>query len=410
MADAVESLNAYAKEVFGDNKPEDLVPNQNKVQKEIGFSFKEAYGLKYVESIRLSYPSGFTHQAADGSGGAFSLNDATAATRKRIEVQGEQILLKDQFAYEDGARVAKGGKRAFVSFAEETVDPMVRAMRKRIETQLIYGGSSLGTVETYTSGDPSVVISTATWAEGIWAGMEGAAIEFRDTSSSDADLGTVNIVSVDLDNRKITLSGTVTSLAAGDTIYWDGAYGEEMAGIHKILTNTGSLFGVSAATYTLWKGSNYAVSSAPLSFEAVKKAIAKAYNRGLDDDLCLFVSPEAWDDMSTDIAGLRTTSSNDIKKVDIGHEEIVYHSQNGKTMIIASNFIKKGFAYGLCKKDWKRIGSTDVTFNVPGMEAEKMFFNLETKAGIELRAYTSQAIFSRRPAASLYISGIVNRT
>ena len=178
MADTVESLNALAKEVFGDSGVKDLVPNQNKVQQELGFSNKKAYGLKYVETIRLGYPAGFTHQAADGTGGAFSLNDATAGTRKRIEVQGEQILLKDQFSYEDGARIAEGGKRAFASFQSEIFEPMQRSMRKRIETQLLYGGTGIGRVESYSNGDPSIVVAEEYWAEGIWAGMEGAALDF----------------------------------------------------------------------------------------------------------------------------------------------------------------------------------------------------------------------------------------
>lgn len=408
MADVVESLNSYAKEVFGTDGPKDLVPNQNKLQKEIPFKFKEAYGLKYVETIRLGYPSGFTHQAADGTGGAFTLNDATQGTRKRIEIQGEQILLKDQFSYEDGARIAKGGKRAFAAFQSEMFEPMQRSMRKRLETQLLYGASGLGKVETYTGGDPSIVITQATWAEGIWAGMEGAAIDIYDGASQKGT--TINIVSVDLENRKLTLSGTVSGAGAGNDVYWDAAKGEEMSGVQKILENSTSLFGVDASVYTLWKASSKALSSAPLSFGAVKKVIAIAYNKGLDDDVCLFVSPESWDDMNTDLSALRRTDKNDVKKLDVGHNEMVYHSQNGQTKIVPSNFMKKGMAFGLCKKDWIRVGASDVTFNTPGMPSEKLFHNLETKAGIECRSYTNQGIFCRRPAASFIVTGIVHNS
>lgn len=408
MADTVEDLNALAKEVFGDQGVKDLVPNQNKIQQEIPFSNKEAYGLKYVETIRLGYPAGFTHQAADGTSGAFTLNDATSGTRKRIEVQGEQFILKDQFSYEDGARISKGGKQAFASFQAEIFEPMQRSMRKRAECQLLYGGMGIGVVSTYTSGDPSIVIDVAEWAEGIWAGMEGASLQVYDAAGTTArNSGTaVTINSIDLENRKITLSGTVSSCIATDIVWWNGAKGEEMSGIHKILTNTGSLFGVSAATYTLWKGSEQAVGGS-FSFQKLKNGITKAYNLGLDDDLCLFISPEAWDQLIDTVESLRrTTSGSDIKKLDIGTEELVYHSQNGMTKVIASNFVKKSYGYGLCKKDWKRIGAADVTFNTPGMPQEKLFHHLETKAGIEVRAYTNQAIYSKRPAASVLFKTI----
>lgn len=408
MADVVESLNELAKEVFGDAGVKDLVPNQNKIQQEISFSNKQAYGLKYVETIRLGYPAGFTHQKADGSGGAFSLNDATAGTRKRIEVQGEQVLLKDQFSYEDGGRIAEGGKRAFASFQSEIFEPMQRSMRKRIETQLLYGGVGNGVVETYTSGDPSIVIDASYWAEGIWAGMEGAALNFYSADLATARNGgtAVTVTAIDLENRKLTLSGTVSGLVATDVIFWAGAKDEEMAGIHKILSNTGSLFGVSASTYTLWKGTEQAVGG-NFSFAKMKNGITKAFNLGLDDDMCLFISPEAWDHLIDDIQALRrTTGGSDIKKLDIGHEELVYHSLNGMTKIIASNFIWKSFGYGLCKKDWRRIGAADVTFNTPGMPQEKLFHHLETKAGIEVRSYTNQAVYTKRPAASVLFKTI----
>lgn len=404
MADAVENLNALAKEVFGDSGVKDLVPNQNKVQQELSFSNKKAYGLKYVETIRLGYPAGFTHQAADGTGGAFSLNDATSGTRKRIEVQGEQILLKDQFSYEDGARIAEGGKRAFASFQSEIFEPMQRSMRKRLETQLLYGGMGIGRVETYTGGTPSIVVAEEYWAEGIWAGMEGAALDFYEPGAAQRG-STVTIVSIDLETREIVLSGTVSGLTADDEIYWGGAKNEEMNGIHKILSNTGSLFGVNAGTYTLWKGTEQAVGGA-FSFAKMKQGITKAYNLGLDDDLCLFISPEAWDDLIDDIHSLRTTDKSEVKKLNIGTEELVYHSVNGMTKIIASNFVWKSFGYGLCKKDWRRIGAADVTFNTPGMQNEKLFHHLETKAGIEVRSYTNQAVYTRRPAASVLFKTI----
>lgn len=406
MADTVEDLNALAKEVFGDQGVKDLVPNQNKLQQEIPFSNKKAYGLKYVETIRLGYPAGFTHQAADGTGGAFALNDATSGTRKRIEVQGEQFLLKDQFSYEDGARIAEGGKQAFASFQNEIFEPMQRSMRKRLETQLLYGQVGVGVVETYTGGDPSIVISEDEWAEGIWAGMEGASIEIYNAAGDTLRGSAVSIVSIDLENRKLTLSGTVAGTIATDVVYWKGAKGEEMAGVHKILANTGILFGVSAATYTLWKGSEQAVGGA-FSFQKLKNGITKAYNLGLDDDLCLMISPEAWDQLIDTVESLRRTSGgSDIKKLDIGHEELAYHSQNGMTKVVASNFVKKSYGYGLCKKDWKRIGAADVTFNTPGMPQEKLFHHLETKAGIEVRSYTNQAIFTKRPAASILFKTI----
>jgi hypothetical protein len=180
-----------------------------------------------------------------------------------------------------------------------------------------------------------------------------------------------------------------------------------MNGVHKILSNTGSLFNIDASTYMLWQGTTYDVSSAAFSFEAFKAGVGAAVNRGLSEDLDLFVNPLTWDDLMADIAALRVTTDKDVKKVEVGAEQLVYHSQNGKTTVQPSYFIKGGYAFGICKSDWKRIGATDWTFNTPGMGG-KMFFHLTGNAGVEVRAYTNQAIYSSKPARSILFKNIVN--
>jgi hypothetical protein len=219
--------------------------------------------------------------------------------------------------------------------------------------------------------------------------------------------GTVYIVGVNVETRVITISGTVTNAAAGDYVYFKGAYGKEMAGVQKILSNTGSLFNIDAATYSLWKPTSHALSSTALSFGAVKAAIAKAVAKGLDEDVTLYVSPGAWDNVMTDIAATRRTDKNDVKKVEIGAEEIVFHSQNGMTSIVPSIFVKEGYAYGLCIPHWERLGASDVTFGTPGFGGD-MFRQIDGKAGVEARAYSHQCIFSAAPAKNFLITGIVN--
>jgi hypothetical protein len=405
MADVVDSMNDMLKVVYPDGIP-DLVPNDVKLQKALGqMKESELIGDSYQPMVRLAYPSGFTHALGDGTAGAFSLNEATAGVRKKATIQGAQILLKDQMSYEDASKAVKG-KRAFADAMDEMFQTMQMAAKKRLETNLYYGNSGIGIVDVYTSGDPSVTIQVAEWAAGIWTGMEGAYVDVHSGTTSTVR-GTVSIVSVDVDNRKITLSGTVTSCASGDVIYWKGGYAKEMNGIYKILSNSGSLFGIDAATYGLWAGTSYTCGSAAFSFEKFKAGIAQAVNKGLSEDLLLYINPKTWDDLMADIASLRVTTDKDVKKVDIGAEQIVFHSQNGKTVIEPSYFVKEGVGFGICKSDWKRVGSTDWTFNTPGFGG-KMFFHLTGNAGVESRAYTNQAVYCNRPARSLLFTGIVN--
>lgn len=85
-------------------------------------------------------------------------------------------------------------------------------------------------------------------------------------------------------------------------------------------------------------------------------------------------------------------------------------SQAGKCKIIPSIYVKEGDAFGLAQGGyWKRIGASDVTFNMPGF-GDQIFFILPSNAGVEARCYTNQAMFCDAIGKNFYISGIVNST
>lgn len=406
MADVAENLNNLHKEVYPDGVP-DLIPSIAKVQNLIKFNKTDLLGSKYVQPVRLALPGGFTSALGDGTAGAFSLNDAKAGTQGKAEVTGCQLVLRDQLPYEDAAKAVKG-KASFADGTKFFYEGMQKSFRKRLETMFLYGNVGIGKVSAYASGTPSITIALSDWAPVIWAGLEGTEINIMNGTTSTVRDTAVTIVSVDVDTRIVTLSGTVSGAAANDIVYFKGGYGTEMSGIHKIMTNTGSLFNISASTYQLWKSSTVAITGA-LSFNAVKKAVTKAVGKGLMEDVSLFVNPGGWDDLASDISSLRTIDKSEVKKVDIGAEEICYHSQSGKVMIISHPMVKEGYAYGLASGNWKRVGAADVVMGAPGFGGDP-FFHIAGKAGVEARSYTHQAIFSEMPGTSFYISGIVNST
>ena len=406
MADVAENLNALHRTVYAKGVPE-LVPGIAILQQDLKYEPAKKIGDYFESAVRLALPNGFTHEVSDGTAGVYSLNDVKAGTQKKAKVYGYQSVLRDHMAYDDAAK-AVGSEAAYKSGTAFFFSGMQQSGRKRLETQLLYGGVGIGEVLTYTSGDPSVVIKLAEWAPGIWTGMLGAEIDVMSGSTSTVR-GSVTIAGIDIESRKLTLSGTVASCAAGDKIYFKGAYAKELLGVHKIMSNSGSLFNIDAGTYELWKANNLAITGA-LSFKAVKKAIAKAVGKGLMEDVNLYVNPGGWDDLAEDISNLRTIEKGEVKRVEIGHEEIVYVSQNGKTVIKSHPMVKEGYAYGMCMPTWHRIGACDFQMGIPGVDDGKPFFHIATKAGWEARAFMNQAIYSETPGKSFYISGIVNTT
>jgi hypothetical protein len=141
----------------------------------------------------------------------------------------------------------------------------------------------------------------------------------------------------------------------------------------------------------------------------VKKAAGRAVSKGLEEDVYFFCNPGGWDDIAQDISALRTTDKSEVKKVEVGAEEIVFHGQNGKIFIVPHSMMMEGFGVGLCLPYAKRIGAVDVMMGAPGFDGAP-WFHLASKAGVEARNYTNQAIFSESPARNFYISGIVNST
>jgi hypothetical protein len=73
--------------------------------------------------------------------------------------------------------------------------------------------------------------------------------------------------------------------------------------------------------------------------------------------------------------------------------------------VLSHPLVKEGDAFILPIDSIMRIGSTDLTFSVPGME-EQFFRFVDGYNAVELQCMSDQAIFIERPAHSVYLSGV----
>lgn len=398
-----DTLNANFKEVYADNI-ENLIPDGVKLMNSISFSPRDSQlGNLYHQPVVLGLEHGVTF--AGPTDDAFNLEAPIAGVIKDAQVRGNQMVLRSVLGYAAASRAAGGGKRAFVDSSKFLVQNMLRSMAKKLEIQLLYGQMGYATVAS-TSGN-TLVVTTAEWAPGIWAGAENMPIEIRDAAGTTIR-GQAMIVSVDMSARSLTLNAMPAGVVSTDVIWHKGAYGNEFAGVHKILTNTGSIFGISASSYNLFKGNSVSAGNAALSFATVQEAIARGIEKGLDSDVKVLVNPRTWADLLSEQAAKRMyDSSYRSSKAENGMEEIAFYGQNGKVEIVASIYVKEGYSYMLCMDEWMRIGSTDITFRRPG-KGDEFFRELENSAGYELRAYTDQALFCYAPGKNTLITNITN--
>lgn len=400
----VGNLNGLFKEVYAD-KLKELIPDGVKLLNMIKFMSKDKQpGNLYHQPVVLGLEHGITFASSEDD--AFALQPAIAGAIKDAQVRGSPAVLRSILGYTAASRAAQGGAQAFMDATKFVVGNMLRSMVKKIEIEMLYGQMGYGTVAS--SGGSSIVVTTAEWAPGIWAGSENMPIEIRNAAGSTIR-GTASVASVNMDTRTVTLSSTIAGVVSGDVIWHKGAYGNEFVGIHKVLTSTGTLFNIDTSTYNLFKGNEYDAQNGALSFAKLNQSIARAVEKGLEAKVTALVNPRAWANMLNDQAALRKyDGSYSRNKAENGSESLVFFSQNGEIEIVPSIYVKEGYAYILYAEDWARVGSSDVTFQRPGADG-RFFRDLENASGYELRCYTDQAIFCASPGKNVLIKNIVNQ-
>lgn len=396
------TLDGLFKEVYADNI-KDLIPDGLKLLSRIEFSKQDqSLGNLYHQPVILGMEHGVTF--ASSSDDAFALQSPVAGQLKDAQIRGSALVLRSVLGYNAASR-AQSGKAAFMDATKFLVKNMLKSVSKKLEIEMIYGQSGYGVVAS-TAG-AVITITTAEWASGIWSGAENMPIEIRNAAGN-VSRGTAVVTSVNISTREVTVNALPAGTVATDVIYHMGAYGNEFAGLHKIVTNNTTLFNIDASLYSLWHGNSYSAASANLSFEKIQEAIALSVEKGLDSDVMVLVSTRTWTDLLTEQAALRMyDSSYSSEKVDQGSREIAFYGQNGKIEIVPSIHVKEGYAYIVCPDELMRIGSSDITFKRPGRQDE-FFRDLENNAGYELRLYTDQALFCSAPGKMTLITSIVN--
>lgn len=416
MATGVSDLNGLFKEAYGDDLI-DLIPEAAMLAKKIKFvSSEKQDGNKYNQPVILADEQGVTYAAPDS--GAFALEDAVAMTTKNASLQGISMLIRSSLDYEAAAK-ASNSKKAFVKATQLILENMSKSIYKRLEVCLLHGRAGLGVTSAVTASTSTVSvvqITTASWATGIWAGSSGAKLQFYNGSSlvSSGNDSVFSVTAVNTALRQITVTGTSTGstalvalTATPLNVYYKGTFGVEAHGLRSILTNTGSLFGIDAAVYDLWRGNSVTVSGS-MTFAKLLNALTPAVQRGLDEDVMVLVNPATFQNLGNDIAALRVfDQSYTSGEAQQGSRSIKYFGQGIVLEIVSYNLVKEGELFIVPPKKCLRIGAQEISMKTPG-RSDEIFLQLPSSAGYEMRMYSNQALFMETPARGVYVSGFTN--
>ena len=418
----ISQLTGFTYEIY--DKLVNLIPDSAKAIKMIGYKAAEKeLGNKFHQNVIVSEEAGFTH-AAPGAG-AFAVNAAVSLTTQDAQVEGYQLVLQSSLDYEAAAR-ASSSRKAYAAIAETKLKNMVESTRRRLEAEVWYGQAGLGVLSSTTNVDTThtkIVFTAASFAPMVWGGKRNFEIVAYTAAGSRlnaADTAGYTIQTVDIANRTVTVLASTTDItaldgaAAGAIFYWKSAVNSStvayagMKGISLIAGNVGSLFNIDAAVYDLWAGNAFAVGSVALTFKKIIQALAAGANRGLDEDVTLWVHPQAWSDLAGDLAGLRRYGG-EVETAKQGFKTIRFAHMTGDVTVIGHGMVKEGEGYMLPMKRFSRIGAQDVSFKTPGRNpGDDIFWHDPAKAGFSYRLYTNQAVFCDQPCKCVKLTGIVN--
>jgi len=421
-----DTVEGYFKQKYGEI--EKAVPEFAILQKRIAFSEQDRVGDYFNFPVFLTRSHGVTFNGVT-TGTAFTLNDAVSAVSKNAQVQGTEFVLREKVAYGTLTAAQKAGPEAFGAIMTEVVMGMKESAAFYLEALMLYGQSSSGIGLVQAQSDDSGTsqsfqITKATWAPGLWAQMENAFVDVWSASYAGKrnSGGTMQVTAIDADNRIITCLGTeaeMDAIAATDIFVFRGHTAsttptfECFAGLDKIGNNTGSLFNIDAATYNLWKSSTYDASGTSLTMGKIQAALTKAVVRGLQEDVQVLVSVYGWTDLNNDLSALRRYTEETKTEMTLGTNSICFYGANGGKLEIIPHAMMMAGQFKIQPFDrMKRIGSSDVTFKIPGATGQNanMFTELSDAAGAQLRCYADQAIILTSPAKAVAGSGIVNHS
>jgi hypothetical protein len=416
------TAQGWTKKIY-DNVIKDLRSKNSILQKKIGFDGgTKKIGDTFQVSVTLRYPNGWTYLGSTGDAST-TLKDARPQVNLQAAVGAFNSMLQERVVYAALLRIAEEGEGAFCNLASEIMKGMKISASNRVEMNMLGGQRSLGTIEAVTdlgTQQMDLTISEATWRPGLfWAVGEGATFDTHSgTATKNNTAGALILAGIKQSERKITVTHTATfsdEAAIGNELYFEGAYGgttvwNEAAGLYAQAWNlTGTSMGISATTYSNWKGNRYNVNG-NISFDVVEDAIGQLRDRGADGKLEFYVANKGFGRLMQEPKVNRSfDSSYSPEKAKQGHKSMSYFSADvGEVEIINHSFLAQEEFLIINPDDACRVGSTDMEFGVPntGQGQPDYWFPISNTPYAGIHLSVDQASLLKRPPAAMAGYGI----
>lgn len=343
----------------------------------------------------LQYPWGFSFlgQGTEATATNYTLGDALAGQTKPAQVYANTTVLIDNLQYQILDRAnSTGSKQAVLSAMSYTGMQMAINARNVLEMEILHGrdglGASAGAISSLT-----VTFDGATTAVGILSSLIGARVQWMQSnltsartvndSSNYLTVSAVNVADPASPTLTMVATGTtnVAAITTGDVMYIAGSRGiavassdtnvpqyEQLGMSLQLRATTGTQFGIDKAAYVGWVANQQSAIGA-FSPSVLMQAAAKSMARGgLLGEYIALLSVDQWSVLNSALATNEVYNNpagfSMSKKT--GTDEITVYHGGIKIECVPHPFQKRGQFFLFPKESGHRIGSTDLTFAIPG--------------------------------------------
>lgn len=392
-------------------------------------------GLYYAVPLKVQSGQGVTATGPDGLQGSDDLDDALDMKIIQWQVGGYSSVNRQQIPYKLSSLMSNGDTKAFQSITELVMTDMKDVSYNRAEVSALHGWDGIGAIlsQTVSSTTLTVIFTAASFSPAIWISHIGARVQFYNPSTGVFDMNAATdyatIVNVNTGTRTVTFTmssawGTNTTIPApaANAFFksyhqsgaYDATYSMEQPGLHlQASAVSGTTFAVdrAASGNTLTQGNTFSAGSQSLTAAFAIQCAAKLADKGMYEDLVLLCGTSGWADLNTENMTLRLfDSSYSPKEAKNGTEYITYTNNNATIRVVCHPFEKAGFALIFNPAQCLWVGSSDLTFNTPGWDGEKLFQQVHNKDKFEIRNFMDKTLFLKTPSQAGLISGIVNQS
>lgn len=417
----LQTASAFFKTQFADHVV-NLVPDLNKIMKDFPFvPASEKHGSAYVWPVILNQDQGFTCHGSNDANLVF--NDPAIHTAQQAQITASSYTGRTFISLSTLSR-ATGSEKAFVDATSHYVEALMNGFTNMLEGIHWYGKKSLGQGLCKQS-DKAIRIAYANAAPFLFLGAEGMPVDIYNAAGTKI-LSTVitEVVIGSSDNStvdggiEVTLAdiGSMDDLSTTYYIYRKGFKNLEHSGIVDILSND-TIFGIDASQFSLWRANRYAVGAA-LTYAHFSKAVALGIGRGLMGPLnayarattlrALFPDYQGLADASTTKGARRVNSAKEAKNFEHGTADVKFIVDGIETTFKPTEFVKGSDVVCLDQASVLRIGSSGVTFNLPGLniDGQSYFLPRQDIAAAELRVFADESVVVEQPNKCLLLTGV----